>query len=66
MQPHPWGYMDIPKWGNMDIGPYYVSDHDPITLSLTIDWSIIGQVSRHHVSKCKWHEAVATDLLSYK
>ena len=43
-----------------------LSDHDPITLSLTIDWSTIDLGSRHYVSKCKWHKANAADLLSYK
>jgi hypothetical protein len=43
-----------------------LSDHDPITLSLTIDWSTIDRVSRHYASTCRWHKANAADLLSYK
>ena len=43
-----------------------LSDHDPITLSLTIDWSTIDLFPRHYASKCKWHKANADDLLSYK
>jgi hypothetical protein len=43
-----------------------LSDHDPITLSLTIDWSIFDLVQRRYASKCKWHKANADDLLSYK
>jgi hypothetical protein len=43
-----------------------LSDHDPITLSLTIDWSTINTGSRRYANKCKWHKANAANLLSYK
>jgi len=47
-------------------GDNHISDHDPITLSLNIDRSIIDLVPRHFASKCKWHKASGEDLLSYK
>jgi hypothetical protein len=41
-----------------------LSDHDPSTLSLTIDWSVFFLVPRRYASKCKWRKANADDLLS--
>jgi hypothetical protein len=41
-----------------------LSDHDPITLSIVIDWSSIDTSSRQYVRKCSWHKA--SDSTLYK
>lgn len=43
-----------------------LSDHDPITLSFTIDWTSVDTSSRQHVPKCNWRKASPSDLTLYK
>jgi hypothetical protein len=43
-----------------------LSDHDPITLSIDIDWSSFDSCPRKYVNKCSWHRASTSDLDSYQ
>jgi hypothetical protein len=43
-----------------------LSDHDPIVMSLNIDWNFIARAPRHYTDKCIWHKASEQSLLMYK
>jgi hypothetical protein len=43
-----------------------VSDHDPIVMSLNIDWNFIARAPRHYADKCVWHKASEQNLQMYK
>jgi len=43
-----------------------LSDHDPIVMSLNIDWNFIARAPRHYADKCVWHKASEQNLQMYK
>jgi hypothetical protein len=42
------------------------SDHDPILLSLNVDWNLFSSRPRQYSNKCLWHKASAKNPVLYK
>jgi hypothetical protein len=43
-----------------------LSHHDPVLLSLNVDWNLFSSSPRQYSNKCIWHKASAKDLVLYK